>query len=939
MLLVHLECRPAASMKRRALQHGSVPPHSTGLQQLEGLPLRLIALKLSDPGPLALSCTAAHRSIASGGDFDDEWFLRWVHALVPLRPWQYAAVGWRRLGGQHATAEQLCAFILRISAAKQQKQDALRAQHASTALPAATAAAQGSPEHPDTPAQQMQPGPAQQQQQQPNPAQEDAGASDGIAKPSPLRPKFGPMPHLAPIPSVLRQARKLLAKGDPVRALAVLCPGYAWVLYQYAAAAGNVQLLEQLISTCYQTRGVGFYPSHGMSVSGGGCRMVSSAQAAAYAAMRAGHTSVLTMLLLSAGPNIRSRPHQLGQLFRFAVRHSNAACVQQLLAFAPCTDINGFTKLTPWPQHLAMAAGRVGPWAGEVVSLLLRVMNRKLLAAKYMGPVYGAACRTGHTPVLQQLLQQLVERSPAAHWPVLLRAAAVAGNRSIWQQLLGQREDQQQDPQEPPADRGAAVAVLLGARTAASIPAAVQAPAAGTSSAGGGLLSYLSRCFTSQPTLQQQPQQHQQQQESQAHQQPQQEQQGLWQLPQLPRHCLGIDSCWPVLLAILDGACVLQRYAGQEGLGLTADSDRLAMADTFWHLLGQQGWQDTVRTAAQQQLCADVAPWASFGGVQQLLAKAPHNKLVWMLQYDMLPQLPDGWLVAPAAAEGLKRRIQLCMKYGQRQAAAVLWQLAKRLRVQVPVRALVLGCLDGEVHRAAAAHRIEDLQQQALLFAEYHASISGDEVISQHRLSCVLHAEISPQQRLLTVLSCVWNTAVGIYTRGLPRQLGIPWQQHLRLCASAVLPSLLQALLPSVPTSTVVEMFEFAGPKLVTNDGGFDSMAQVMVQLRQLLQLPRQDESQSAATADLAADAGPTMAKLLKCSLQLVWLCMMWQVEGVKGLVFPMGEELAYLPMGSAAVPGMLLGIEVGAKDTVVYGSGCIGSLQTLVACQGLHAC
>jgi hypothetical protein len=92
----------------------------SGLQQLEGVPLRLIALQLSNPGPLAVSCSAAHSSLDA--DFIAEWFLHWVHVLVPLRPWQYAAVTWQRLGGPAATAEHLCAFILRVSSAKQQQQ-------------------------------------------------------------------------------------------------------------------------------------------------------------------------------------------------------------------------------------------------------------------------------------------------------------------------------------------------------------------------------------------------------------------------------------------------------------------------------------------------------------------------------------------------------------------------------------------------------------------------------------------------------------------------------------------------------------------------------------------------------------------------------------------------------------------------------------------------
>jgi hypothetical protein len=332
------------------------------------------------------------------------------------------------------------------------------------------------------------------------------------------------------------------------------------------------------------------------------------------------------------------------------------------------------------------------------------------------------------------------------------------------------------------------------------------------------------------------------------------------------------------------------------------------MADALWQLLGKQGWQDTVRAAAQQQLCADVAPWASYGGVQQLLEKSPPHKLVWMLQHDMLPQLPNGWLVAPAAAEGLKSSIRLCLKYRQRHAAAALWQLAKRLQVQVPVRALVQGCLDGAVHKAAAAHRIEDLQQQAVLFAQYHASLCGN-AVSPGPYWIVLRAA-EPLHRLLTVLSCVWNTAAVVHARGLPQQLGIPWQQHLRLCAAAVLPPLLQALLPHVPTSIVVKLFEVPiAPGLAVSDSLMRMTQMVVVQLQPLLQQCADEGLGAVAAAGL--DSIPdsrcqdSESRLLKCMWQLWWLCKLRE-DGVRGLVFPINGELNLLPTGSPSAAAML---------------------------------
>jgi hypothetical protein len=187
---------------------------------------------------------------------------------------------------------------------------------------------------------------------------------------------------------------------------------------------------------------------------------------------------------------------------------------------------------------------------------------------------------------------------------------------------------------------------------------------------------------------------------------------------------------------------------------------------------------------------------------------------------------------------------------------------------------------------------------------------------------------------LLAVLSSVWNTAAVMYTRGLPQQLGIPWQQHLRLCASAVLPSLLQALLPGVPSSALVRMVEVAASLDLSTPDGVSSMAQVVVQLCPLLWQSR-DKGQDAAAAaasdsqsdvDSQSESRSALAGLLKCSLQLAWMCQKSRAEGVKGVMFPVGAELTYLPMGSAAVPGMLLGFEVCAEQTVALRVAHFGS-------------
>jgi hypothetical protein len=883
-------------MKRRAYNKGSEGRHSTGLQQLEGLPLRLIALKLSNPGPLAASCRAAHSSINSDVDFDVEWFLRWVHVLAPLRPWQYAAVAWQRLGGPHTTAEQLCTLILRISTAKRQNhpqpksaQPAGQAQHTA-----------GQPPQQQQQQQQEQAVPAQQQHGQVPPEQHGAQA-DAAAPPAakaaqqPLR--FSPMPHNVPLPSVERHARKLLAKGHALSALAALCPGQQWLLHQYAAAAGNVQLLQQIIHNQADARGFGPYPLSGMSCSGGGCRTVNVAQLAAYTALKAGHSSVLASILLTGGAGIKSRHYQVAQLFRYAVRHSNAQCVQQLLDFVPWMEF-GNPKLAPWPQHLAMAAGRVDPWASEVVSLLLRVMSPKLLAAKYMGPVCAAACRTGHMPVLMLLVQRVLEM-PKGHLLVLMKAAAAAGNRSVWEQLLGVQ--QQQQP---------AAAVGSG-----NSSAALQAAAAGASSSSregggwaGGVLSFFSRWFAQDPTLAP-AHSEQQQQQQQQQQQGRQQQQGVVAasaavLPQLPLQLLAPGDCLGVLLDILDSMCPssLPKAIGQEVIRLAADPDKAAMADAWWQL------QDTTIQGAVSVHLADwrVFPWASYGSVQQLLATAPAGKIVWLAQHGVLPELPPTWVPSPAACEGLMFKLQFCLRFGQRESAAVLWRLAQQLRIKPSAAELMQGCIDGAVHAAAAAQNLKALRGEAA-FAEYARAVAA---FAQTEVKG-LEGKVDPTDSLLLALTSAWNAAVLLDARGLLQQLGVPLQQHLQLCAAAVVPAMLQHI-PQITCRDVqqllaaVSSFDAPAPPVPPR-----TLSQDAQQHQQQLQFLQHMDQLLPTVAQLVTQLGILLRArgvqfdelVLVVSLgQLACLWVFWRTKGPGNLVVPFDGKLAVLPIAAAPI-------------------------------------
>jgi len=417
----HMPLVECAALQDPSCIGGEAEP-ATSFEALEGLPLQLVALKLSNPGPLLASCTAAHRSVSAVQGFQVEWFCRWAAVLVPYRPWQYAAVTWQRLGGPKATAEQLCSFVLDCIATKRQEMQQakqllvllrrLQALSVEPEVPEVQDAAPAGPQQ--TPADsQQQPG------QQHTPTE--------TKQPGKQRQEFTLMPYCLPLPSLIKQARQHLAQGRALKALLLLCPGNPLLLHPYASMAGNLSLLVQLVQ---QQSVEGPYPEAWITLSCDVERVISTAQLCCFG----GHAHVLSWVLKTAGHTLRDEAWRVKQLLKHAIRRSNRACVVELLEFLPCSS-GGLQRLQPWHQHVAMAAARTDPWAADVLQLLLQAVGPKQRAAKYMGKAYYAACCTGHVPVLQQLLDQAAT-APQQHMHVLLLAAAEAGNEKVWRQLL-----------------------------------------------------------------------------------------------------------------------------------------------------------------------------------------------------------------------------------------------------------------------------------------------------------------------------------------------------------------------------------------------------------------------------------------------------------------------------------------------------------------------
>jgi hypothetical protein len=197
---------------------------------------------------------------------------------------------------------------------------------------------------------------------------------------------------------------------------------------------------------------------------------------------------VLAWVLTTAGYAFREEPFRLQQLLRYAVKHSSASCVEELLQSVPCFT-SGLQRLQPWHQHLAMAAGCTDPWGAEVVRLLLLSMSPKQRAAKYICNTYKAAFKAGQAAVLEPLLQ-VASQQPSEHVPVLLCAAAAAGNVQAWRQLLcGGNHLAVAAPAAPAVARPAAApaASTAAASTAAASTAAASTAAAAAACSSSGL--------------------------------------------------------------------------------------------------------------------------------------------------------------------------------------------------------------------------------------------------------------------------------------------------------------------------------------------------------------------------------------------------------------------------------------------------------------------
>jgi hypothetical protein len=94
-----------------------------------------------------------------------------------------------------------------------------------------------------------------------------------------------------------------------------------------------------------------------------------------YAALAAGDVHMLRQVLLCS--SLKSMSWTSALLLRYAARHSNAECLQEVL-FVRRVHLEGITQgHLVTPQHLEMAAGRSDPWAaGEAWLNLYRCMQQ-----------------------------------------------------------------------------------------------------------------------------------------------------------------------------------------------------------------------------------------------------------------------------------------------------------------------------------------------------------------------------------------------------------------------------------------------------------------------------------------------------------------------------------------------------------------------------------
>jgi len=274
----------------------------------------------------------------------------------------------------------------------------------------------------------------------------------------------GRFPDLQPLPSTLRKVKKLLARQEAaadMQALLLLVPCPSALLAQYAArdatapskdalqlsrdtrssmecSTAALPLLQCLMQYYAPAGGYTHHAATNMYTrslvqSSRVDRYLDTQRLGCFGAIAAGLVPDLLWDICWVWRNTQHvKPMLLQVLLPFAVRHSNAACVQAVLwRFTPdlrCSVLG--------PQHLAMAAGRTDPWAAGVVRLLLQLLSPQQCKPSHMRPAYRAVCQSGYLPVLQLLLAHAASNA-AAHLPVLLREVAYSGNDVLVELLLG----------------------------------------------------------------------------------------------------------------------------------------------------------------------------------------------------------------------------------------------------------------------------------------------------------------------------------------------------------------------------------------------------------------------------------------------------------------------------------------------------------------------
>lgn len=176
-----------------------------------------------------------------------------------------------------------------------------------------------------------------------------------------------------------------------------------------------------------------------------------------------------------------------------------------------------------------------------------------------------------------------------------------------------------------------------------------------------------------------------------------------------------------------------------------------------------------------------------------------------------------------------------------------------------------------------------------------------------------------------------------LHCRGLPQQLGIPLQQHLWLCASAVLSQLLEVVLPGVSSSSILQLLDvvsdtplWAKPKhkgrqpedCYLDQQWLETAAQVVLQLCPLLQGPSGQEGELHPEGEAACEEG-----VLRCMLHLSWLWEEWMSVGKATLVIPKDGQLVVLPVGDSVEVAREEQVGARAPAWVIHSRGCVVSV------------